>query len=82
MNLISEGDSASRDQCYNASRRMCINFMAFVGRLGGSGHDLTVHEFEPYAVLCADSSEPGAASDSDSLSLCPFPAHALSLLLK
>ena len=26
----------------------------------GSGHDLTVHEFEPCMGLCADSSEPGA----------------------
>ena len=39
------------------------------GRLGGSigwasdfgsGHDLTVREFEPRVGLCADSSEPGA----------------------
>ena len=39
------------------------------GRLGGSvseasdfgsGHDLTVCEFEPCVGLCADSSEPGA----------------------
>ena len=26
----------------------------------GSGHDLTVCEFEPHVRLCADSSEPGA----------------------
>ena len=26
----------------------------------GSGHDLTVLEFEPLIGLCADSSEPGA----------------------
>ena len=25
----------------------------------GSGHDLMVHEFEPYVGLCADSSQPG-----------------------
>ena len=40
-----------------------------MGRLGGSvgwasdfgsGHDLTVREFEPRVGLCADSSEPGA----------------------
>ena len=40
-----------------------------LGRLGGSvgrasdfgsGHDLTVHEFEPRVGLCADLSEPGA----------------------
>ena len=30
------------------------------GRLGGSGHDLAVREFEPRIGLCDDSSEPGA----------------------
>ena len=25
----------------------------------GSGHDLTVHEFEPHVGLCADSAGPG-----------------------
>ena len=46
----------------------------------GSGHDLTVHEFEPHVGLCADSSEPGACFGfCVSLSLCPSPAHALSL---
>ena len=64
-----------------------------VGRLGGSvgeasdsgsGHDLTVGEFEPRVGLCADSSEPGACFGfcvflSLSLSLCPFPTHAVSL---
>ena len=39
----------------------------------GSGHDLTVHEFEPRIGLCADSVDPAW----DSLSL-PLP-HALSL---
>ena len=43
--------------------------VCFLGRLGGSvgwasdfgsGHDLTVREFEPSIGLCADSSEPGA----------------------
>ena len=53
------------------------------GRLGGSvssvssfssGHDLTTRELEPCIGFCADSSEPGAASDSvtPSLSL-PLP---------
>ena len=49
----------------------------------GSGHDLTVHGFEPHLGLCADSSEPGACCRfCVSLSLCPSPAHALSLCLK
>ena len=43
----------------------------------GSGHDLTVREFEPCVGLCADSAEP--AWDSFSLSLRHDPAHALSL---
>ena len=46
----------------------------------GSGHDLAVCEFEPRIWLCADSSEPGACFRfCVSLSLCPSPAHALSL---
>ena len=48
----------------------------------GSGHDLTVHEFEPH--IYADSAKP--AWDSLSLPLCPSPAHSfarsLSLSLK
>ena len=62
---------------------------SFGGRLGGSvgeasnfgsGHDLIIHESEPHFRLCADSSEPGACFGfCVSLSLCPFPAHALSL---
>ena len=62
------------------------------GRLGGSvggatdfgsGHDLTVREFEPRVGLCADSSEPGACFGfCVSLSLCPSPAHGLSLCLR
>ena len=43
----------------------------------GSGHDITVCEMEPHVRLCAANSEPA----SDSLSLCPSPAHALSLSL-
>ena len=59
------------------------------GRLGGSvgwasdfgsGHDLTVHEFEPPVGLCADSSEP--ASDSVSPSLSAPSLLVLSLSLK
>ena len=61
----------------------------FAGRLGGSvgwasdfssDHDLTVRGFEPRVGLCADSSEPGACfTFCVSLSLCPSPAHAVSL---
>ena len=48
-----------------------------------SGQDLTVREFEPRVGLWADSSEPGAHFGfCVSLSLCPSPAHALSLSLK
>ena len=46
----------------------------------GSGHDLTVHEFEPRIGLCADSVE----TAWDSLSphcLYPSPARTLSLSL-
>ena len=45
----------------------------------GSGRDLMVCEFEPRVRLCADSAEP--AWDSLSPSLCPSPAHVLSLSL-
>ena len=39
-----------------------------------------VCEFEPHVRLCADSSEPEACFGfCVSLSLCPSPAHALSL---
>ena len=44
-----------------------------------SGHDLTVHAFEPHVRLPAVSAEP--ALDPVSLSLCPSPAHARSLFL-
>ena len=43
----------------------------------GSGHDLTVREFEPHVRLCTDSEEP--AWDSLSLSLWPSLAHPRSL---
>ena len=64
----------------------------FSGHLGGavgsvsnfgSGHGLAVRGFKSCIVLCADSSEPGACFGfcvSLSLSLCPFPTHAVSLL--
>ena len=45
----------------------------------GSGHDLTVHEFEPCVRLCADRVE--TAWDSVSLALCSSPAFSLSLSL-
>ena len=43
----------------------------------GLGHDLAVHGIEPCVRLCAYSVEPAW----DSLSLCPYPAPALSLSL-
>ena len=49
----------------------------------GSGHDLTVCDFEPRVSLCADRSEPGACFRfCVSLSLCTFPAHSLFLSQK
>ena len=61
------------------------------GRLGGSareahdfgsGHDLTIREFEPRVGLCADSWEPGACFGfCASLSLYASPIRALSLSL-
>ena len=48
----------------------------------GSGHDLTVHGFKPRFGLCADSSEPGAASDSVSPSLSAPPSLVLALSQK
>ena len=51
-----------------------------LGRLGGSGHDLTVHEVKPGIGLCADSSGPEACFGFwVSLALCPSPACSLSL---
>ena len=47
----------------------------------GSGHDLTAHEFRLHVGLRADSSELGACFGfCVFLSLCPSPAHTLSLL--
>ena len=44
------------------------------------GHHHSGYELEPRVPLCADSSEPGACfSSCVSLSLCPSPAHTLSL---
>ena len=50
----------------------------------GSGHDLTVYEFEPHVGLYADSSEPGVCLGfCVSLSRCPPPLIlCLSLSLK
>ena len=48
-----------------------------------NSHELAVCEFKPCISLCAESSEAGACFRfCVSLSLCPFPAHALSLSLK
>ena len=47
----------------------------------GSGHDLTVCEFEPRIRLCADSEEPAWDSVSPSLSAPPLFALSLSLSL-
>ena len=49
-----------------------------------SGHDLMVYGFKRHVRLCADSSEPGPASDSVSLSLSAPPplVFFLSLSLK
>ena len=46
----------------------------------GSGHDLTVHEFEPHVRLCADRVEP--AWDSLSQTLPCSCALSLSLKIK
>ena len=49
----------------------------------GSGQELRVHGFKPRVSLYADSSEPEICFRfCVSLSLCPFPAHALSVSLK
>ena len=46
-------------------------------------HDLTVYEFDLRVGLCADSLEAVACFRfCVSLSLCPFPAHVLSVSLK
>ena len=45
----------------------------------GSGHDLTVHEFEPHIMLCAGIAERAWDSLSPPLSLHSSPACALSL---
>ena len=46
-----------------------------------SGHDLTVHEFEPCIRLCVDSEEPAWDSPSPSLSLHLPCLHSLVLSL-
>ena len=45
----------------------------------GSGHHLTVREFEPHIGLCADRAEPAWDCLSPSLSAPPPPALSLSL---
>ena len=50
----------------------------------GSGHDLTVHKFEPHVGLCADSAKPAwdlSLSLSLSLSAPPLLMSSLSLTL-
>ena len=42
-----------------------------------SGHDLMVGEIEPLVGLCTSGAEPDW--DSFFTSLCPFPAHAVSV---
>ena len=80
----------------NHSCKKCMRFCQLnriiEGHLGGSvswtsdfgsGHDLTVHGFEPHIGLCADRSEPGACFGFYvSLFLCSSPIHTLSLSLK
>ena len=48
------------------------------GQVFSSVHVLMVHEIQPHMGLCADSME--NAWDSLSLSLCPSPVHAPSLM--
>ena len=55
----------------SAVKRLILDF--------GSGHDLTVREFEPCIRVCADNVEPAGDSLSPSLSLCPYPACLLTL---
>ena len=47
----------------------------------GSGHDLTVHGFEPRISLHTDSAEPAWDSLSPNLALCPSPTHPPSVPL-
>ena len=68
----------------NIKKKKEGNLGGSVGRASdfGSGHDLTVHEFEPRVGPCADSSEPGACFGfCVFLSLCPSPTCAVSLSL-
>ena len=49
----------------------------------GPGHDLTVHEFEPYVGLCADSAEPAWDSLSPPRPLStPYPGSCCLLFLE
>ena len=59
-------DSFYAQLFYCPSKSLKQNFLGHLGgSVGwatdfGSGHDLTVREFEPHVGFCADSSEPGA----------------------
>ena len=69
------GFKASKDRGTWGARSLKYPTLGF-----GSGHDLTVHEFEPCVGLCADSEEP--AWDSLSLLLSVPLLHPFSLSLK
>ena len=47
----------------------------------GSGHNVTVHEFEPRTGLCVDSGEPVCDAVSPVLSAPPPPPLMLMLML-
>ena len=89
--LLLAPSGSRRGSSLKSSLRSLFSIEHPLGCLGGSvgsasnfssGHDLTVCEFEPRVGLYADSSEPGACLGfCVSLSLCPSPAHALSLSL-
>ena len=69
--------------CQKVIRR-CIpgvpGWLSWLSVTFSSGHDLKVHGFKPYIWLCVDSSEPRTCVRfCVSVTLCPFPAHALSL---
>ena len=67
-------------------QKLKINMGHLGGSVGevsdfGSGHDVTVCEFEPRVGLCADSSEPGACFRFCVSLLSAFPLLSLSLSL-
>ena len=66
---------------WQAYSKMCVDTGSLGGSVGwvtdfGSGHDLTVCEFEPRVGLCADCSEPGAC-----FGFCFFLSLSAPLLL-